>query len=277
MSRKRSNETRVRRKVSGRAELLIEQQENIKRLKERYGLNFAQIASLTNVSEFNARRWQGNQLANEAARLIIAEAAWSKNAPLAITPTSTRGKLAERDFGRRERLLKECGIDSPVSRSRKLLAMIETLGVSREEFAKLLEVHPRRLYEYLDEGYDLKPSLQAASRIRKLQRQIASGTALESVGQRFRAAALKIFGEEIYRSGFDIYSEARARAIEWLEEVTGISHRTLYRLMPPYDDEFRPTRRIVMAFEQAARLIRPHIRRGWQSKSRQGNRARLLR
>ena len=229
------------------------QHEALRVLLEERGCNMAAISALAGVSEYQARKWTGDQLARRHTRQLLKAAAAGdvRLEPLAKGP---RGALNEKDRARRERLLTECKLTPAPVRVRTLLRMINTLHVTREEFARLLDVRPVTLFNYLNPEYEHGPALPVVLRIKKLMRDIERGRAPATLNERFRRAALTLFGKEIFEGGFDDRHKLKAEVFAWMSEVGGISGRTLYRWGPPYPKKVRPSRRLVEAFETAAKL-----------------------
>lgn len=236
-----------------RDRLISAQRRAIRRLKDERGLTLNDIASLTHSTEKSARNWlYGVVLARAATRLLLAEAAESgTSSPPART--TARGRTGRKGLSARDRLLGECEMDTPRRRARALKRMIDDLQITREDFARLIQVHPTTLYDYLDEANEAMPALEVVRRLRRLRRDHASGRQPETLLERFHRAARKIFGEAVYERGFTGRSAERAEIVVRLAAQTGMSKRMLYRLMPPYDRTFRPKMRVVLGFESAAR------------------------
>ncbi len=234
---------------------LDEQHEALRVLLEERGYVMADISALTGVSEYRAGKWTGDQLARRHTRQIL-KAAAAGDVPLEPLAKGARGAPSEKDRVRRERLLSECRLTPAAVRIRTLRRMIKDLGVTREAFARLINVNRRTLFDYLNPEDENGPTLQVVLRIKKLMRDIERGRAPATLNERFRRAALTLFGKEIFEGGFDDRHKLKAEVFAWMSEVGGISERTLYRWVPPYAKGVRPSRRLVDAFETAAKLRR---------------------
>lgn len=234
---------------------LAEQHESLRVLLEERGYVMADVSALTGVSEYRAGKWTGDLLARRHTRQIL-KAAAAGDVQLEPLAKGTRGALNEKDRARRARLLSECKLTPAAARARTLRRMIKDLGVTREAFARLINVNRRTLFDYLNPECAPGPTLPVVLRIKKLMRDIERGRAPATLSERFRRAALKLFGKEIFEGGFDDRDKLKAEVFAWMSQVGGISERTLYRWVPPYPKKVRPSRRLVEAFETAAKLRR---------------------
>lgn len=232
--------------------LLAEQHAALRRLREEKGYSVVDIAELAGVTEYQAQKWLGDQLARQRSREILLRAADEEAGWPGKPGPEQRGAVNEKDRARRDRLLAECALTPARVRVRTLLRMIKNLEVTREAFARLLSVHRTTLYDYLDPENELEPTLPVVLRIKRLKQSIARGRAPASLRERFRRAARALFGEQIFDEGFGSRHALKAELISWLSHLGGLSTRTLYRWLPPYKRGIRPTRRVVEAFELAA-------------------------
>jgi transcriptional regulator with XRE-family HTH domain len=142
-------------------------------------------------------------------------------------------------------------VDGARRRVRILRSLMDSYQMSLAEFAEILGVHIQTLRLYLDDKCMLIPSDEFLDRLRK----VIENRDITYAG-RFQALAKLIFGD-YFEMGFGNRSLEKKEIIEKMGEITGLSRRTLYRLMPPYDNEFKPTRQVVRAFEKVAEVMKP--------------------
>lgn len=136
-----------------------------------------------------------------------------------------------------------------------LRGLMETYQMSISEFAEILGVHIQTLRLYLDDNCMLIPSDEFLDKLRK----VIENRDITYAG-RFQGLAKLIFGD-YYELGFGNRAVEKKEIIEKMGEITGLSRRTLYRLMPPYDKDFKPTRQVVRAFEKVAEVLKTDNRR----------------
>lgn len=234
-----------------RRRLLAQQHEALRRLREEKGYSMSRIAAFAGVSERHARNWLGGQLARRHSRELLVRAAEDTTAAHVASPPARRGVLRNEDRALRDRLLLECDLKPARRRVRTLLGMIKDLKITREAFARLLEVHRTTLYDYLDPDNDLMPALQVVLRIKRLKQDLAKGHRPATLRERFHNAARVVFGDQLYAEGFAGHRELRPKMIAWLNQVSGLTERTLYRWLPPYEKGVSPPLRVVEAFELA--------------------------
>lgn len=242
----------MKKKTRDNRRSLAEQHEALRRLREEQGYSISDIAALAGVSEYQAQKWLGGQLARRHSRELLIRAAAEVSVPAGAMAKEQRGAPSKKDQAHRDRLLVECDLTPAAVRVRTLLHMIDELEATREAFARMLGVHRTTLFDYLDPENELKPTLPVALRIQRLKRDIARGRAPASLRKRFLAAARLVFGEIIFKQGFADQRALQPKMITWLNQLSGVNERTFYRWLPPYGENIRPATRIVEAFELAA-------------------------
>jgi hypothetical protein len=105
---------------------------------------------------------------------------------------------------------------------------------------------------------------KAKPRILKLLRELATGKPIPKAAnrqprgsreERFKKAMRKLLGDELFKKGYADKDPRRSAFIKILEDATGISYRTLYRYLPPYDSDLRVKENLTRAVEDAARTL----------------------
>jgi transcriptional regulator with XRE-family HTH domain len=226
----------------------------------RCGWTMEQVAAAVGVRSGSVLRWKRKEgLASPGPHTKLIAAAKNSCPPDNIIPARKNGRLTEEQKRRRDQLLKQWGLGDPVSRSNTLQEIVREYRLRVSELAAKLGVGKYTALKYLDPQYTGGVAYPVAERIQALRARGIEHGAL-SLDERFQIAARRLFGR-YYDTGFPANDRRNLCMIRRLSSLTGITERTIYRNLPPYDFEssqhprLGPSRKLVEAFELAARLL----------------------
>lgn len=219
------------------------------------GWTLRAVAAAVGVSTTTVFRWKTrNDPASPNLHSKLIAAATSAHQEVNDWQGRRLGIINEKLTQRRDAASQQCGLWPPAERAITLQGIMHEHRVKRSKLAAMIGISYSTLVKYLDPNYDGSIAYPVAKRIQSLREGEVDEQDKRGLDERYRVAAQRLFGR-YYDSGFAPYDYRNASAVRRLSALTGLTERTIYRHLPPYESNLKLSPKIVEAFELAARKL----------------------